>query len=249
MAFQLGTIDFLVKSLLPRLAHRGKVVSLGRQMITAPPTAVREYLRERGFAADVPGYNWKARLTSRELFTAMGFAQSDDLDFTADEGCSIVHDLNRPLPVALRGAYDLVFEVGTIEHVFDMRQVFDNIVSLTKVGGTVFHLSPLTWINHGFYNFSLTLFYDVYRCNGFENMQFFLVAFPAVFERVQTVQVQPMPFTPDLIVLKAPEGHFLMVSCAATKARDVRPFQVPIQAAYDPALRLSTKLKTFAKGT
>ena len=246
MAFQLGTIDFLVKELLPRIKHKGSVVSLARQFITSNPKNVRAYLAKAGFRTKIDGYQWDRVMTSRELFLAFGFDRYDDIDFNDDEGCNIIHDLNRPIPTQYHGKYDLVFELGTLEHLFDIRTAFENIVRLVKVGGTVFHFSPLTWINHGFYNFSLTVFYDAYRSNGFSDMEFYLVAFPGDWAKNQSISYQKTQFIPQQIDVKPPKGAYALVSFIATKDRELEEFRVPIQAAYDPALKLKTPLKQFA---
>ncbi len=243
MAFNIGVIDFLRKELLPRLDRKRRVISLARQYITAPPPLLRQYLQEAGLDTDVPGYNWDRFMGSNELLPLLGFEEYDDVDFTADEGCNLIHDMNQPIPDAWANRYDLVFEVGTIEHIFDIRTVFENICRLTAPGGTVFHLAPLTWLNHGFYNSSLTLYYDVYRENGFDNLDFYIVAFPADWTQEQRIHYQSIDFRPDQISLEGPPNTFLMVACMATKQEDIRPFRIPIQAAYDPKLGLSTPIK------
>lgn len=246
MAFQLGTIDFLVKELLPRIKHKGSVVSLARQFITSNPKNVRAYLAKAGLRTKIDGYQWDRAMTSRELFLAFGFDRYDDIDFNDDEGCNIIHDLNRPIPAQYHGQYDLVFEAGTLEHLFDIRTAFENIMRLVKVGGTIFHFSPLTWINHGFYNFSLTVFYDAYRANGFKDIELYLVAFPTDWVKNQSISYQKTQFIPQQINVTAPEGAYMIVSCIATKDKELEEFRVPIQAAYDPALKLKTPLKQFA---
>lgn len=219
-------------------------MSLARQCIFGRPQELERYLASAGFRTDLPGVRWDKPATSQELFLAFGFEKYDDIDFNAEEGCTIVHDLNRPIPRELWGQYDLVFEAGTIEHIFDLRAVFENIVRLLRAGGTAFHLSPLTWVNHGFYNFSLTLFYDVYRCNGFGDTEFFVVAFPDDWERDPSIQYQKAPFTPDQIEVTPPPGTHMLICCITTKKRDLGEFRVPIQAAYDPSLKLDSRLAT-----
>jgi len=54
-----------------------------------------------------------------------------------------------------------------MEHCFNVPQVFSNIVNMLDVNGVVFHVSPLTWPNHGFYNFNPCLFSEFYQANGF----------------------------------------------------------------------------------
>jgi hypothetical protein len=193
-----------------------------------------DFMQDRGTPC-TPG-----KYTSKELFTDLGFGQYDDIDFNSDEGVTIVHDMNTPLPAGL-ATYDLVMECGTIEHIFDISQVFKNMIQLCDVGGSVLHISPLNWLNHGFWNFSLTAFYDVYRVNGFENPQFWLMNWPKNYSQVGSSPVLKIDFTPAHI-LPPPQSDFLMVAFTAKKKESV-PFKIPIQAAYDPELKLNTYLK------
>jgi hypothetical protein len=240
MAFQLGTVDFIVKELLPRVKNRGHVVSLARQRITCPVRELLDYLQRQGFTTDLPEIAGLSTLTSRELFLSFGFKHYDDIDFTPSEQCTIVHDMNRPLPVGLHDAHDLVFEMGTMEHIFDVKSTFSNIIKMLKTGGTVFHLSPLTFINHGFYNFSFNLFFDVYRTNGFGNIQLYLLYFPLKWWKNPNVTYQKIDFTPDPVSLEVPKGYFGMVGCIADKLTDLGRFKTPIQAFYDPDFHRTT---------
>lgn len=247
VSIQLGTIDFLATQLLPHVKRRGSVVSLSRVSIFSPPAAVKRYLEASGFHAWLDRVQWeghRGRLTTRDLFLAFGFERYDDIDIDAEEGCTITHDLNRPVPAELHGRYDLVLEMGTLEHIFDIRAVFESVIRMLKVGGVAFHFSPVDWFNHGFYNFSFTLFNDVYRVNGFDDMAFYIVAFPTQWETNQEIKFKQVDFTPQQMLLPPPpDKHLYMVSCIARKARELPSFQVPIQAVYDPALRLNTALR------
>jgi len=61
-----------------------------------------------------------------------------------------------------------VFDGGTIEHVFSLKDAFFNIVRLLRVGGLAIHHAPFDWPDHGFVNINPTLFRDFYLTNGFE---------------------------------------------------------------------------------
>jgi SAM-dependent methyltransferase len=235
--FTLGLIKLLVGEVLPTLPRKRDVVCLARSgLIPSNFRDIMDYLRNNGINPPLR----KAPYTSRELFLDSGFSHYDDIDFVPDEGVTIVHDMNTPLPEHVKG-YDLVVECGTMEHIFDVAQVFKNMIQLCEVGGTVFHASPLTWLNHGFYNFSLTLFYDVYRNNGFDDFNFWLLNWPQNYLQVGSSDAKLVQFTPSQI-LQPVGSDFLMVAFTAKKKKD-QPFKNPIQAAYDPALKLNTILK------
>ena len=61
----------------------------------------------------------------------------DNSDF---EDADFIHDLNSvPAPKPLRDRFDVIFNYGTIEHVFHVPNALQNIHDMLKVGGRVIH--------------------------------------------------------------------------------------------------------------
>jgi len=147
-----------------RARFSGRALTLGRQDVSLSVPALARYVRARGI-----GLGPMARADDRSLFSALGFDALDALDASDFEGASIVHDLNVPVPAALHGRYDLVFNGGTLEHVFNLPVALASIHVLLKVGGRAVHLAPVSnLIDHGFYSFSPTLLFDYYAANRYE---------------------------------------------------------------------------------
>ena len=95
------------------------------------------------------------------LFRLLGYEAVESLDYYPAEQPTHVVDLNRPIPEKLKGKYSLVYDGGTMEHCFNSPQVMMNAVSMVKTGGTIIHHVPMNnWVDHGFYQFSPTLFFD-----------------------------------------------------------------------------------------
>ena len=90
------------------------------------------------------------------------------IDVARLRGVERVVDLNHPLPEDLRASFDLVVDTGTCEHCFNVAQAFMNACGALAAGGVLVHAAPLTRINHGFWNFSPTLYPDFFEYNGFE---------------------------------------------------------------------------------
>jgi hypothetical protein len=90
-------------------------------------------------------------------------------DVVQERGCERLCDLNNfgELRYA-QGFYDVVLDVGTAEHCFNIGQALINMAGLVKVGGYIIHENPFNCGNHGFYNLNPTLFVDFYGVNGFE---------------------------------------------------------------------------------
>ncbi len=115
---------------------------------------------------------WKDTVHQSVFFKMLGFNNIDSIDYFPDENPTFVYDLNKPLPPELYGKYDLVYDGGTTEHCFDVKQVLTNAVNLAKVGGMIIHHLPMNKsIDHGFYQFSPTWFFDFYGTNGFTDME------------------------------------------------------------------------------
>jgi len=89
---------------------------------------------------------------SETFFRKLGFSEVDSLDFSDFEGASIVQDLAGDLPDNLIGRFDVIYDGGTCEHVFDLPSAYRNIDKMLKPGGVFIAHSPSNnWINHGFY--------------------------------------------------------------------------------------------------
>jgi len=107
-----------------------------------------------------------------ELFGRLGFGTVESIDYYPDEKPTHVLDLNLPVPADLRGQFDLVYDGGTMEHCFNAPQVMRNAASLAASNGLVIHHVPMNnWVDHGFYQFSPTLFFDFYGAGAFEDLQ------------------------------------------------------------------------------
>ena len=168
-------------------------------------------------------------IDAQSLFAAMGM-QFTAIDLVASRGSERIVDLNHPLAADLVEAFDVVLDAGTMEHCFNVGQTIRNIVDMTKVGGFVIHLNPMTMINHGFFNFSPTFYYDFYGQNGHQ-----LVA-PIHGVSVSGIEVTSYQMDPvKRQTVKDPNGSIM---CVARKGHN-RPLIWPMQSKYlsNPSLK------------
>src|SRR6188768_2558227 len=73
---------------------------------------------------------------------ALGSSDVVALDASAYEGAALVHDMNTPIPAGWHEQFDSIVEAGSLEHIFDVRQAFANLMQLAKVGGHVIATMP-----------------------------------------------------------------------------------------------------------
>jgi SAM-dependent methyltransferase len=82
----------------------------------------------------------------------IGWPRLESLDFSAIEGAEYVHDLSRPVGKDLKNRFDLIYDGGTTEHVFDIAQSFRNVDAMLREGGIfVSCVGTDGWFGHGFY--------------------------------------------------------------------------------------------------
>ena len=172
MGIEWNTAKFL-------LACRGSVaftrtLTLGRQCLFLSQDSLRSLFQQGGLIptnadtvflrkSDSFGY-------AEGLFELLGARELISLDCSDFEGASVVHDLNEPLPTSHKEQYDLVYDGGTLEHVFNFPSALRSAMEAVKIGGhLLLHTPTNNYCGHGFYQLSPELFYRALsRENGFE---------------------------------------------------------------------------------
>ena len=103
----------------------------------------------------------------RSLFLdRYGIEQYQDLDI--NDKADILLDLNFPISEKFGGIASTILDSGTMEHVFDIKQALTNVHKMLKVEGTFIYISPLTWYDHGFFNFNPKLFKGLTKANDYK---------------------------------------------------------------------------------
>jgi SAM-dependent methyltransferase len=159
----------------------GRMVMLGRQNFLLRPAETRSLFQSFGLTPDprllVPTPPGSNPPFSEPFFESLGATACEAMDVSSYEGASIIHDMNEPLPPHLYDQFDLVFDGGTLEHVFQFPQALHNAMQLVKPGGWFVGFTPgNNWFGHGFYQFSPEVYYRALsRQNGFSKCAVFTV--------------------------------------------------------------------------
>lgn len=167
-------IDYVLFDRLAELASRfrpaGRTLMLGRQAFKIQPRYRKLYekaLREHGIDGEIADFLQEDGF-AETLMRRLGLGEMEAMDFSAYEGAGIIHDLNRKPPRSLHGRFDLIFDGGTIEHVFNVPTALEGVYRMLKPGGRFVSANGLNgWMGHGMYQFNPELVWTFWRraCN------------------------------------------------------------------------------------
>lgn len=158
----------------------GSALVLGRQDCVFSPAELAAWGARHGATLREPrsaradhsrryGTTERPGMSDDAFFHALGFDETHALDRSDFEGADVIWDLNEPLPAEHHGKFDLVYNGGTLEHVFHLPNALASVCAALRPGGRAVHVAPVSnAVDHGFYQFSPTLFYDYYVQNGWE---------------------------------------------------------------------------------
>jgi hypothetical protein len=219
----------------------GSVVVLGKQDVWFTEETLRSCAQAAGVQLhDVPltlsakpGPASKGYLSDDSMLKALGFTDYAALDMSDYESADFIHNLNSPtIPPELESRFDVVIDGGTLEHVFHLPNAITALGRMVHAEGRVIHASPSSnHVDHGFYMFSPTFFWDYYSANGFELPTMHIVRYPRRhWDRPWDVY-QYTPGVLDELSFGGLEGMF-MIWCVARRTPQSTTGVVPQQHTY-----------------
>jgi len=192
----------------------GRVLTLGHQHLHLEPAAYRRILARLGrpLTDEVPVY-------ADSLLEALGATAVEALDASTYEGATRLHDLNEPVPVSWHEQFDLVFDGGTLEHVFNFPTALKNCMQMVKPGGRFVTVTlPNNWCGHGFYQFSPELFF---RALGPENGFSVVEMYFADLEGRHFYRIVDPAAVRERVLLWTSDPVFLLVHARRDAVRDI----------------------------
>jgi SAM-dependent methyltransferase len=226
-----------------RRPFSGRLLTLGRQDAHFDYAFVERAAREFGLGLKPPDHielshkpelAEAGRVSDRTLFRALGFSECLSTDYSDFEGADVVLDLNRPdTPEELRDRFDVVFDGGTMEHVFHVPNALAHICRSVRVGGRAIHMAPASnHVDHGFYMFSPTLFWDFYAANGFEIETCQIYRYWPEHNTEPWEVVDYTPGSLDRLSFGGLDDGLYGVLCVATRTEQSTADRVPQQRMY-----------------
>jgi len=131
----------------------------------------------------------RKRCDLRTVFDTLGFKSVVTIDI--NDRADIRVDLSGSLPKEHYGKADLVCEIGTLEHIFDIKTAIENINLFLKKGGIIFHMSPISVYQHGFLNFNPRFFDLLYLESGYK--QIFRTMNVSIYNPFYIIELNSLP--------------------------------------------------------
>jgi SAM-dependent methyltransferase len=152
--------------LLGWLPRGGRLIDFGAQAFSGDPASIKNDLAELGINLERP--------TVADAYRALGIEYLA-IDVEPAEG-SLFFDLNTQAPpLEWIGAFDMVNNEGTIEHLANPMNGLQVAHDLVKVGGVVHHSVPmLGHRKHGLFNATPKLWSELMLANHYQPLQAFI---------------------------------------------------------------------------
>lgn len=193
----LRTVQF-IKSVYRENIKDKSFLMLGKQEMHLHE-AFLDILYESGLIEDITKFGDKELEDSVLFFKALGFKDVYALDVSDYEHADIIFDLNYELPENLKGRFDIVYDGGVIEHVFNVSTALLNICKLTKIGGYIFNNNPVyNYIHNTFWNISPEMFLDFYSANDYKILDCSMITFLTEDKERRAWPDRPVIWSPDV---------------------------------------------------
>jgi SAM-dependent methyltransferase len=214
----------------------GRVLTLGHQHTHIDPPTYRRILGR----LNLPPSD-RVPVFADDLLKTMGATEVESLDASTYEGATRLHDLNQPVPRDWHEQFDLVFDGGTLEHVFNVGTALKSCMQMVKPRGRFVSVTvPNNWCGHGFYQFSPELFFRALSPeNGFSIVEIYF----AEVDGSRYYHVTDPAVVKSRVQLWTSEPLFLLVHAQRNAVRDVFA-TVPQQSDYVSDWAESSRMAT-----
>jgi len=156
-------------SFLRYIASHREIVK-GKDILTLG--VLYPYLSASEFVEIFPEFKHKDYINNKDNFSdylfihLLGANSVKSLDISDYQGADIIANLNLPIPHGLVNSFDVILDLGTLEHLSDVRSAVDNYFAILRQNGLyIFSAVMNNWSDHGFFQFSPTFFVDLVRVN------------------------------------------------------------------------------------
>src|SRR5262245_52912378 len=114
-----------------------RALTIGRHVFFLSKREMHSVLSANGIhksSAELGAIFTEAQGYADPLLCLLGCADPESLDASDYEGATHVHDLNQSVPEAWQQQFSVVFDGGSLEHVFNFPQAIRNCMEMVRVG-------------------------------------------------------------------------------------------------------------------
>lgn len=182
---------------------------------------------------------------AKTFFEMLNIQEYYDMD--KFNNVSYIHDLNLPVPKELHNKFSLILDGGTIEHIFDMQQIMENIVNMLQPEGCIVHIGSFN-IDHGFYAISPCFFYEFYSINGFSDFSCYIIQID-VSDITNTYSQKNICFkyTYGMNFKELIDLEKMVLILFTARRNKIIPFTIPTQGIFNPDKICIPEIKTDLK--
>ncbi|MDZ4686086.1 MAG: hypothetical protein SH850_13545 [Planctomycetaceae bacterium] len=146
-----------------------RTAMIGRQSFWPDADVLRSVFAAQGITLDADAFLREDQYSERFL-ELLGAREIVSVDYSPYEHATRLHDMNQPIPADWRERHSVVYDGGTIEHVFNIPQAFKNCMEMVEVGGHFLQVNIANnFVGHGFWQFSPELIFRMFSAaNGFQ---------------------------------------------------------------------------------
>ena len=214
--------------------QKERVLCLGEQTVKF---SIRDLINSKNIynhKIDLDKFNDldSTKLFTQELFfKTLGYNRVDTLDVSDYEGANILFDLNQnQTPKEHINKYDLIFDGGTLEHVFNIGNALKHLTKMVNKNGIIFHSNPCNgYVDHGFFQISPNLYFDYYLTNEFK------IIYSGIIQQSIGTKVYPIrqdlyrTLDPNFGSKNTPRG---VLNFCSQKLNDINEIVIPQQGFY-----------------
>src|SRR6266576_3889400 len=131
MGLDINAVQFLIAARKQGVQF-GQVLMLGRQSLNVFPAKMVHVLEQQGLPSESFQPGKPVCAYGEPLFHALGAKKVDALDASDFEGASFVQDLNLPLRDEMRERFEVVYDGGTLEHVFNLPVALQSCMEMVR---------------------------------------------------------------------------------------------------------------------
>ncbi len=136
------------------------ILTLGRQGFTPSYDAYMSLMKKYGLTCEGNPFSMKF---CEGFFSGIGSTGIESIDYSNYESATYNHDMNMEISSNFHNKYDIIIDGGTIEHIFNVPQVFENIINMLTINGIFISVTcNNNFSGHGFYQYSPEVFLSAF---------------------------------------------------------------------------------------